>query len=576
MADYTQSSGTGPLEFPRGSIADGATFEYEDTGIVYTWDNTLETWTGSLEGGGGKPFEPTPDDITIEPPPLGGDGSAGDPWILRPIEVAPAGHYGITIERITITGDGTSGGGKEGDVLIWINNTGGGDQRFNQPLGALNASNQWSGHLDYNDIPDTTVDQTYNGQLQIGTAYFKWNVTQAVYDTKKPIVGGVVLSERSDLGSARFDGQTFDSNILMADNGVPDADMSIKATLEATIIDKLETSAIQSQTTVTGSWTGTITGFSKAPFGASDIAYGNGLYVMSSWQSSTAIAGKCYMAWTADPTTNNWTEGTTSLSPSEKKTFNTNALTFGNNTFVAVNDSSDSEKFIYSTDGKFWQGAGNPAGDVIFRDVKFGNNKFVAAGGIDSVNVSGQWKNNGYRTVYHSSDGITWNVSTMDNSAAVYVEQLATDGNGLWVGVSRFGLDLSGNYNNWEYNKNSRIIYSTDNGVTWQASNSEEGTWATVAYGGGKFVAIAKFTSSGSDYPVKLATSNDGINWTTHDPGVLSNAPLDRSIRQTSYGLGMFISVYNSNTSGYTYSYDGITWEHAELSCDCKLCILGC
>ena len=93
--------------------------------------------------------------------------------------------------------------------------------------------------------------------------------------------------------------------------------------------------------------------------------------------------------------------------------------------------------------------------------------------------------------------------------------------------------------------------YSTD-GVTWtqdSPSGSSGQTWASVAYGGGKFVAVS---TTGH-----IMTSTDGITWT------LQTNPTITSLRGIAYGGGLFVAVgYNgsSSTSNVLTSPDGVTW----------------
>lgn len=78
------------------------------------------------------------------------------------------------------------------------------------------------------------------------------------------------------------------------------------------------------------------------------------------------------------------------------------------------------------------------------------------------------------------------------------------------------------------------------------------GAIKNIAYGNGKFVAIA-----GTSSPYQLLTSDDGINWS-----VSSFLPATLPWTGLFFGNGMFIV---SNGSGYPaigYSYDGINWNY--------------
>ena len=93
--------------------------------------------------------------------------------------------------------------------------------------------------------------------------------------------------------------------------------------------------------------------------------------------------------------------------------------------------------------------------------------------------------------------------------------------------------------------------YSTD-GINWtEMTLPASSTWLTVTYGNEKFVAVA----SGSD---KGAYSADGISWTEF------TLPARRSWYAVTYGNGKYVAVANSSANG-AYSTDGITWTETTL-----------
>ena len=99
-------------------------------------------------------------------------------------------------------------------------------------------------------------------------------------------------------------------------------------------------------------------------------------------------------------------------------------------------------------------------------------------------------------------------------------------------------------------NSNS-TAYSID-GVTWmEATLPLFVTWTSVAYGNGKFVAIA--------YGNKAAYSADGITWT------VATLPLSQNWKSVVYGNGKFVAVASDNRNKAAYSADGITWTVATL-----------
>ena len=107
-------------------------------------------------------------------------------------------------------------------------------------------------------------------------------------------------------------------------------------------------------------------------------------------------------------------------------------------------------------------------------------------------------------------------------------------GNGKFVAVATNGTN--------------RVMYSSD-GITWtSASASENSGWISVTYGADKFVAVA---INGTN---RIMYSADGINWTS------ASAPEDVSWKGVTYGDGKFVAVAGYATYGVMYSTDGINW----------------
>jgi hypothetical protein len=99
----------------------------------------------------------------------------------------------------------------------------------------------------------------------------------------------------------------------------------------------------------------------------------------------------------------------------------------------------------------------------------------------------------------------------------------------------------------------STALYTTTTGATWAArtspfSNLNSNACRSMVFGNNLFVA-----GGGGSAPL-LATSPDGINWTTRT----SNLPATLNISCVVYGNGMFL-VFKSDGS-YASSTDGINW----------------
>lgn len=93
--------------------------------------------------------------------------------------------------------------------------------------------------------------------------------------------------------------------------------------------------------------------------------------------------------------------------------------------------------------------------------------------------------------------------------------------------------------------------YSTD-GISWtEMSMPANRDWYSVTYGNGKFVAVVPGTDKG-------AYSTDGINWTEF------TMPASRDWRSVTYGDGTFVTVAHNSSVG-AYSPDGITWTTTTL-----------
>jgi uncharacterized delta-60 repeat protein len=130
----------------------------------------------------------------------------------------------------------------------------------------------------------------------------------------------------------------------------------------------------------------------------------------------------------------------------------------------------------------------------------------------------------------YSSDGITWSSST-----------LPAGSNGL--GRAVFGEDK---FVAITANNNNEAAYSTD-GITWTATTLPSvGSWNSLSYGGGKFVAIRSSSNA-------AAYSTDGITWTA------TTLPSSASWLSVTYGDGKFVAIARYSSTN-AYSADGITW----------------
>jgi len=222
------------------------------------------------------------------------------------------------------------------------------------------------------------------------------------------------------------------------------------------------------------------------------IAYGNGTFVAGGGKGTIAYSADNGKTWTAVinyPFTEELIGGGTFA-------FETNAIAYGNGTFVAV---SYRGKIAYSIDdGKTWTTVADSKfstghstefdeGDII-ETIAYGDGKFVA----------GSFRGK----MAYSTDGKTWTAVTDSKFSSTegdeeHIKAIAY-GNGTWVavGASTFG--------------DRKSAYSS-NGTIWTAGPNPlyYGSFSVdaIAYGGNIFVA------GGTD----LAYSSDGKNWGGED-----------------------------------------------------------
>jgi hypothetical protein len=196
----------------------------------------------------------------------------------------------------------------------------------------------------------------------------------------------------------------------------------------------------------------------------------------------------------------------------------------------------------YSNDGINWQ-AGTPVESVSNGSITgaYGNGKFVA---LSYIYPSGE------SIASYSSDGVSWAETSIGITLPIYKywdRKSLAYGNGKFVAVA---------------NGTSIGAYSSD-GINWtETSLPSVQSWAAVTYGNGLFVAIARNLP---DNPVSpntnvAAYSSDGINWTQ------SELPSLDAWRSVAYGDGIFVAVgSNAATNIAAQSSDGINWQQVTM-----------
>lgn len=141
--------------------------------------------------------------------------------------------------------------------------------------------------------------------------------------------------------------------------------------------------------------------------------------------------------------------------------------------------------------------------------------------------------NNGTDGVAYSDDGGNiWSESEMPVTAEW---RKIAYGDGRYVAVAEGSSSTVGAY--------------SDNGISWTQITMPSGNWYDICYGAGKFVAINRNSNI-------MAYSADGITWTSI---TLLHSDYWNSI---TYGNGAFVIV---GKSYYAYSEDGVTWTEDDL-----------
>ena len=204
--------------------------------------------------------------------------------------------------------------------------------------------------------------------------------------------------------------------------------------------------------------------------------------------------------------------------------------------FVAT--PSGGQDFSYSSDGTNWTIAQLPLA---------GNWKCLAAGDNHFVTIRTNTSN-----ALYSINGIDWNNATLPYSrqwnSIVYGKSINSNGNGPGVFLAVAGNADAG-------------AYSTDGGITWSATtlpdigDSTFNQWVDVAYGAGKFVAVA---NSGNYAAVGEYNSlTDTWTWNAEIMDVIDDSST-KDWRSITYGNNRFVAV--SGTGEVAYSFNGTFW----------------
>ena len=219
--------------------------EIQDTDLllVNRGDVTYKVTAEDLSLTGPKPINPGPGQITLDPP-VSGDGSAGDPFVLTSSTV-DYGETVFSVEEITIVGQ------KGGDLVIFADdNAAANGDRYNQPIGTIIEDTDYVTKLRFSDVPASTTEQPFVGKLKLADTviYFEWQVSVAA-GTEAPVLNGVTLVATGTDDSKRFEDQSFNATLDITE-GKPVSTKSIAYKVEGRLSSQAITSemSIKSQT----------------------------------------------------------------------------------------------------------------------------------------------------------------------------------------------------------------------------------------------------------------------------------------------------------------------------------------
>ena len=293
-----------------------------------------------------------------------------------------------------------------------------------------------------------------------------------------------------------------------------------------------------------------------------NVSYGNGIFTASG-SNQTLLTSVDAVTWTSQAAP------TLSGQP-------INAMTYGNNTWVAVGgftnaaaigEHSVAEPIMISRDmGQSWTTVTYNSGTYHLTAIAYGNKIFVAGGSNGSIKTSTnattwvtQTSNFARVPVYSiaygnntfvagaydgsvrtsTNNGITWNTQTSNFTTSICA---VSYGNGIWVaggavGTLRTSTDngitwntqtsnLANNIQAIAYGNNVWVIggvtgglrTSTDSGVTWTTQASYSAAVNSLSYDGTKFVL-----GGGSGI---IMTSLDAVTWTTDSSNLASSSPV--------------------------------------------------
>lgn len=205
--------------------------------------------------------------------------------------------------------------------------------------------------------------------------------------------------------------------------------------------------------------------------------------------------------------------------------------------FVAGGDAqTTNENLIYSADGKAWTAAATGArfGTGVVNVVKYANDVFIAGGNAETAGED----------IAYSTDGDEWTAATAFTDGSAVVNDIAHGTGDTWVAV--------GDSNNVGPN----ILVSADNGKTFTNPVGQliTGAVASVVYANGTFVA----GGDGEGDAHIVFSTDEGVTWTAAD-SFEGTTPVTKLYTQNGYFFAQTDGTYPMSTNVYR-SHDGKTW----------------
>ena len=202
-------------------------------------------------------------------------------------------------------------------------------------------------------------------------------------------------------------------------------------------------------------------------------------------------------------------------------------------------NSATGDKFKYDSDAGAWEG---------FEGIDRSGDSMTGTIAYPDMLINGNTL-----TADDATSGFAVEDGDIDWTA--WIAYPSADESGIWYSVA-YG---AGKFVAVAKSGTNRAMYSED-GVNWTGAPSanDANEWSSVTYGGGKFVAVASKTYYGTD---AIMSSEDGINWVNSSDRAESEpdwwSPDYNTYDTIGYGGGKFIII---NEAQILHSEDGLHW----------------